>query len=179
MNINYAVVSATIIVEIGHTQLKELLAGINIHCLSDKTNIKIKSELCHVFLTASNNNMKKAGEEAKKLAIERGHVTDTGVPYTTVVTDRSWMKRSFGTSYNSLSGMAVIIDAYTEKVIFFSTCNKYCVTCARAYNKRIDPKKHVYYKNWSTYDPSTAMESDIILEGFNSSISMVSSMILS
>ena len=135
MDINYAVVSATITVGIGHTQLKELLTEINVYCLSDNTYIKIKIELYHTFSTAANNNMRKAGEEAKRLAIERGHVSDTGVPYTAVVTDGSWMKRSFGTSYNSLSGMAVIIDVYTAKVLFFSTRNKYCVTCARAYNK--------------------------------------------
>ena len=170
MDINYAVVSATITVGIGHTQLKELLAGINIYCLSDSTYIKVKNELYHTFLTAANNNMKKAGEDAKRLAIERGHVSDTGVPYTAVVTYGSWMKRSFCTSYNSLSGMAVIIDVYTENVLFFSTRNKYCVTCARAYNKGMDPKKYICYKNWSTYDPSTAMESDIITEDFKCSI---------
>ncbi|KYN08281.1 hypothetical protein ALC62_00740 [Cyphomyrmex costatus] len=52
--------------------------------------------------------MKKAGEVEKQLAIERNKIIN-GVPYITVVADGSWVKRSYGTAYDSLSGVGAII----------------------------------------------------------------------
>lgn len=118
-----------------------------------------------------NQSIKKAGEDARQAAIERGHVTASGIPYTKVCTDGSWGRRSYGTNYNSLSGAAVIIDHYTGKVLYYGVKNKYCTTCVRAKNNYKCPK-HICYKNWKSSKPSTEMESEIILDGFKSSIEM-------
>lgn len=42
--------------------------------------------------------------------------------------------------------------------------NKYCCICTRAQSKNIPAKDHICYKNWDK--ASTAMESEIIVEGF-------------
>ena len=76
------------------------------------------------------------------LAIERGDVTSSGIPFTKVATDCSWGKRSFGTNYNFLSGMASIVGWYTGKILFFDVRNKYCLICARAENAGRLRKKH-------------------------------------
>ena len=58
----------------------------------------------------------------------------------------------------------------TGKVLYLGVRNKYCTVCARANTKNTDPPEHKCFKNWSS--TSTAMESDIILEGFNTSIKL-------
>lgn len=65
---------------------------------------------------------------------------------------------------------AVIIGQATRKVLFIGVRNKFCVICKRAENKNILPISHIRYKNWK--GSSTAMEADIVVEGFNSSIQM-------
>ena len=48
--------------------------------------------------------------------------------------------------------------------------NKYCATCAQAVRLDIPVKTHKCFKNWS--GNSTAIESDIIVEGFCQSVRM-------
>jgi len=48
--------------------------------------------------------------------------------------------------------------------------NKYCSICVKADATSSEPPIHKCYKNWE--GTSTAMESDIILEGFRQSINM-------
>lgn len=52
----------------------------------------------------------------------------------------------------------------TKKILFIGVRNKYCIVCARAHNKNVQPKKHTCFRNWT--GSSSAMESDIIVEGF-------------
>lgn len=49
--------------------------------------------------------IRKAGEEERKLALESGDVDDDGVPFCTVVADGQWSKRSYKTKYDALSGV--------------------------------------------------------------------------
>lgn len=49
--------------------------------------------------------MKEAGEEEKRIALEKGHVTSDGIPYITVIGDGGWSKRSYGHGYNAASGV--------------------------------------------------------------------------
>ncbi|XP_063236795.1 uncharacterized protein LOC134539039 [Bacillus rossius redtenbacheri] len=76
----------------------------------------------------------------------------------------------FGTSYRALSGMACIIGARSRKVLFASTRNSYCCICARSSTKNEPSHEHICYKNW--LKTPTAMEADIIVEGFKNSMSM-------
>lgn len=52
-----------------------------------------------------------------------------------------------------------------KKIIFLSERNKVCMTCNAIEEGRISSKEHVCSKNWK--GPSTAIESDIIVEGMN------------
>lgn len=49
--------------------------------------------------------MKKAGEEEKKLALESGNVDKDGIPLVTVVADGQWSKRSYSMRYDAFSGV--------------------------------------------------------------------------
>jgi hypothetical protein len=62
------------------------------------------------------------------------------------------------------------VGAKTKKVLFVGVRNKYCCICQKASKNNMDPKEHICFKNWNL--PSTAMEADIIVEGFKKSIDM-------
>lgn len=49
--------------------------------------------------------MKEAGEEEKRIALEKGHVTPDGTPFITVIGDGGWSKRSYGHGYSASSGV--------------------------------------------------------------------------
>lgn len=55
-------------------------------------------------------------------------------------------------------------------MLYLGVRNKYCSICAQNENKSTEPRQHSCYKNWQ--GPSTAMEGDIIVEGFKHSITM-------
>ncbi|EZA49093.1 hypothetical protein X777_12633 [Ooceraea biroi] len=112
-----------------------------------------------------------AGEEEKQLAIERNE-TINGIPYITVVADGSWMKRSYGSAYDSPSGVGTIIGYRTGKVLFVGVRNKYCVLCDMAEQRGVEVRKHKCYKNFDSNASSTRMESDAIVEGFKSNLEM-------
>jgi hypothetical protein len=48
--------------------------------------------------------------------------------------------------------------------------NKSCYVCTTAHNKKENPPNHRCFRNWD--GSSSAMEADIIVEGFNQSITM-------
>lgn len=114
--------------------------------------------------------MEKAGIIERNRALERGQVRADGVPWITVYVDGSWSKRSYGTNFNSLSGMVGIIGRYTKQLLFVAVRNKFCCICAKAEKKDIEPNEHVCYKNWNESAPS--MESDMVVEGFSLSEEM-------
>lgn len=73
----------------------------------------------------------------------------------------------FKLSINTFQGC--IIGFRTGKILYLGIRNKYCTVCARAKNIEPETPPHKCFKNWS--GTSTAMESDIIVEGFKISIS--------
>lgn len=58
----------------------------------------------------------------------------------------------------------------TKKVLFIGVRNKYCTVCKKAETMNRPPTKHECFKNWS--GTSTAMEADIIVDGFRQSVKM-------
>ncbi|XP_070523169.1 uncharacterized protein [Cardiocondyla obscurior] len=171
LDINKATVAGTITVGIGYAQLQELYAAQNISIMSEPTYIQYRENILEDFQNTAMTNMITAGEAEKQLAIERNDVID-GIPYITVIADGSWMKRSYGTNYDSLSGVGAIIGYHTKKVLFVGVRNKYCSICNMAERKGIDAKAHKCYKNFNRNASSTRMESDAIAEGFNCSLEM-------
>ncbi|EZA60806.1 hypothetical protein X777_13639 [Ooceraea biroi] len=82
------------------------------------------------------------------------------------------MKRSYGSAYDSPSGVGAIIGYRTGKVLFVGIRNKYCVLCDMAEERGLQVRKHKCYKNFDHNASSTRMESDAIVEGFKSSLEM-------
>uniref|UniRef100_A0A1X7VKX9 Mutator-like transposase domain-containing protein n=1 Tax=Amphimedon queenslandica TaxID=400682 RepID=A0A1X7VKX9_AMPQE len=105
----------------------------------------------------------EAAAEEKKLAIERGSFHD-GVPAITVIVDGGWSKRSHKHSYNAKSGVAIISGTEAGKLLYLGVRNKYCGICTQAERIGKDPQEHDCNKNWD--EPSSSMETDILVEGF-------------
>ncbi|KAL6419316.1 hypothetical protein ACFW04_011459 [Cataglyphis niger] len=125
LDINSAVVAGTVTTGIGFAQLEELCAAMNVPCMSEPTYIKYRENLVDDFQKTAMENMKLAGKAEKQLAIEKNEVIN-GIPYITVVADGSWMKRSYGSAYDSLSGIGAIIGYRTGKILFVGIRNKFC-----------------------------------------------------
>ena len=108
-------------------------------------------------------SMKKAGEEERQLAVQRGDFHQ-GVPAISVIVDSGWSKRSHKHSYNAKSGVGIIIGMETKKLLHIGIRNKYCTTCAQADKRGEEVREHICFKNWD--GSSSSMETDIIVEGF-------------
>ena len=107
--------------------------------------------------------MKLAGEEERTLAISQNRYHQD-VPTVTVILDGGWSKQTHKHTYSVKSGVGVIIGKETGKILFLVVWNKFCSICSCADNLNQHPAKHTCFKNWNS--SSSAMETDIILEGF-------------
>ena len=124
----------------------------------------LERKLGGLFEEVITSDLLAAGLEEKQIATEKGEYHDN-VPSITVVVDAGWSKRSHKHSYNANSGVGVIFGFETQCLLFVEVRNKYCSICSVASSKGEDVSKHCCFKNWT--ESSTAMESDIIVEGFN------------
>ncbi|KAL4141997.1 hypothetical protein QTP88_004529 [Uroleucon formosanum] len=169
-NTNIAIVTAAVNTGQGHAQIEELGATINMPVMSNNKYQLLYNEIATYFHEIYWEEIELAGKEEARIAIENKDVDANGKPMIAVIADGAWSKRSYKTKYNALSGVACIIGVKTKKVLFIGVRNKYCCICQRASKNNIDPKEHLCFKNWNL--PSTAMEADIIVEGFKRSIDM-------
>lgn len=109
-------------------------------------------------------------KEEYRLAMENGdhvEVNNSKIPFITVVVDGGWSKRSYRHSFDSKSGVAVIIGARTKKVLWMDIRVKVCAKCSRAKTENRQVDSHRCFKNWE--ESAQAMEADIIVEGFKKS----------
>ncbi|KAF4532108.1 hypothetical protein B566_EDAN006202 [Ephemera danica] len=164
MNITTAAVAGTMCAGGGFQLLKDFCIAINMPIMSSATYQSHAVTLSPYWEKAALLEMEKAGEEEYELALNDSDVDDDGTPIVTVAADVSWPKRSFKSKYESLSGVAAIIGMRTGKCLYIGVRNKYCCICARATNKGQEPDEHLCYKNWDS--SSTALESDIVVQGF-------------
>ena len=137
--------------------------------LRKKTFLTIENQIGTSWEKILAEEISKAGEEEKKLAMERNDYVD-GCPAITVIIDGGWSKRSHKHSYNAKSGVGIIIGKETKKILYIGIRNKFCSICTVASNKGVQPKKHTCFRNWC--GSSSAMESDIIVCGFNAAEEM-------
>lgn len=170
LNINMSITAATINTGQGYSQLEEFMAVLDMPCYANSSYQKYHEKVYNHLFDATLDEIKLAGMEEAKLAIENGEMDDQKRALVTVVADGAWSKRSYKTNYNASSGVASIIGYRTKKCLFMSVRNKYCVICDRASSTNNILREHKCYKNWN--GTSTSMESDIIVEGFKESISM-------
>ena len=153
----------------GAEHLEEQLACVQIPAMTKVSFIELERSLGRVFEQLVADNLLAAGKEEKALAIARGDFHN-GVPAITVVVDGGWSKRSHKHSYNAKSGVGVIFGAATKKLLFIGVRNKYCSVCAISNHSNSPTPSHQCFKNWN--GTSCAMESDIIVEGFQLSEQM-------
>ncbi|KAL7290852.1 hypothetical protein TKK_0015585 [Trichogramma kaykai] len=180
LNCNEAAVLGTINIGIGQNQLLELFASMNIECMTGVTYKHIADKLLEILRTVSTNSMNKAGLLEKEYAVlnNQYHEVKSSTsehsgkrfPWIAITCDGSWMTRSYGTNYASLSGLAVIVGMHTGKVLYVGVKNKYCAACSYAERNMVKPKEHNCFKNFDRDAASTAMESAILLEGFQDSV---------
>ena len=141
----------------GYSKLNETMTTLGVPCMSQKSFINTERQIGEWWRDKLHESMIEAGCEERKLAIERKDFHE-GVPATTVIVDAGWSKRSHRHSYNAKSGVGVIIGYYTQKLLHIGVRNKYCAACARGI------EDHICYQNWN--ESSSAMETDIIIDGF-------------
>ncbi|CAI6376939.1 unnamed protein product [Macrosiphum euphorbiae] len=72
MNINNAAVNACQAIGIGHTQLAELSGFLDLPALSSTGFLRVQTEVAEIVHATAWDEMKKAGEEERRLAIESG-----------------------------------------------------------------------------------------------------------
>lgn len=136
----------------------------DVPCMGSTTYDKLSKQQQNDWYNLAQQSAIEALQEEIDLAIAAGEVDSEGNAFITVICDGGWGKRSYGKKFNSLSGCAVLVGARTKKVIFFGVRNKYCHTCKIAQSKFTPVKEldcNINYKG-----PSSGMEADIILEGF-------------
>ncbi|XP_047023593.1 uncharacterized protein LOC124632693 isoform X2 [Helicoverpa zea] len=153
----------------GWSQLDEVCASLNMPNMSETYYSKYNKKLAGIQKDIALQLMLEAGAEERRLALEANDVMQ-GVPCVTVVTDGSWAKRSYGTNFNSLSGVGCIIGHRTKKILYIGVKNSYCSVCAMARNKKSATPTHTCFKNW--FGSSTEMETSAIVDGFKASMEM-------
>jgi len=146
----------------GHSRLEESMAVLGVPVMTKKAFMGAERRIGQWWQTLLQESMKAAGEEEKAIALAKNRMHD-GIPAITVIVDGGWSKRAHKHSYNAKSGVGIIIGKETGKILFMGVRNKYCAVCSKVTDGN-PPPKHDCYLNWST--SSSAMEADIILEGF-------------
>jgi hypothetical protein len=115
----------------GAAKLNETAATLGMSGISGNSFSAIEREIGVWWSTALQSQMNAAGQEEKKLAVERGDYHED-VPAITVIGDGGWSKRSHKHTYNASGGVAVIIGHATKKVLYVGVCNKSCSVCSYA-----------------------------------------------
>lgn len=149
VNANIAATSGIIASGIGYSQFEEILSAMDVPVFSTKLYAQLQEQVYEKWEMVAAESMEAAAMREKEAAIAEGR-TKNGIPVIDVYVDGCWSARSYGTN--------------------FKVKNKYCLVCARAEKKGQTCIDHTCFKNYS--GASSSMESDIIVEGFQSSLSM-------
>jgi len=83
-------------------------------------------------------------------------------PPITVIVDGGWSKCCHKHSYNSKSGVTIIIVLETRKILYLAVRNKYCSICNKATDGNIP--LHQCFRNWDE-----SLSAIIILKRFQES----------
>ena len=101
----------------GHARLKEVMSVLGVPVMTKRSFIVTESAVNKCWWESLKESMKQTAEEEKEIAIERGAYHE-GVPAITVVVDVGWSKRSHKHSYNTKSGVAIIVGMETKKLLY-------------------------------------------------------------
>ena len=100
----------------GHAPLTESMAVLGIPSLTKKSFMSIEKRIGQWWWTLLEDSMKEAGAAEKAIAVSNGRYHQ-GVPAITVIVDGGWSKRSHKHSYNTKSGVGIIIGKETGKLL--------------------------------------------------------------
>lgn len=95
MNINQAVVFGALGSGVGYTQIRQQFGYCYIPVFSKHLYLKTESELADIIHEVAWEVLEVAGQEEKEVAVSKGHIDPDGIPYTTVIADGAWSKRSY------------------------------------------------------------------------------------
>lgn len=97
-------------------QMQEIFTVMDHPFMSQTTCVKYQKNLYESYYAAAERAMEEAGEEERRLALQRGDAA-TDCPYICipVVADGTWLKRSYHAKFDSNSGIGVIIGYHTGK----------------------------------------------------------------
>ncbi|XP_030019778.1 uncharacterized protein LOC115439875 [Manduca sexta] len=165
--INTSFVWATMTAGSHYTQAAHITTLMDIPTMAGNKFREIKKKIANTWHTHLTEEITKAGEQERCIAIEKGNISSDGTPYVTVFVDGGWSKSTYGHNLDPLAGMACIIGKETKKCLFFGAKNKYCYTCQYYKQMRMEVKDHHCCKNLT--GPFSTIESDIIVEGFQKS----------
>lgn len=163
-DINLSSILGITAIGLGYYHLQEFLAHLNVPVMSYVTYHKLEEEIQHQYFKLSKTLEAEAIDEEIKLSKDRNEVDSAGNALIPVEFDGSWEKRAYTNNFTSLAGCAAIIGLRTKKILYSAVKTKYCHICKIAESQNITPRIHDCNRNWD--GPSSAMETQIIIEGF-------------
>ncbi|RVE44807.1 hypothetical protein evm_010520 [Chilo suppressalis] len=170
VNVNIAAAIEITSAGIGYSQFEEMTASINIPIFTEVTYSRLQDQVYEKWELTAVDSMAVAAKREIDAAIAEGKLTRDGIPVIDVYADACWSARSYGNNYKALSEAAAIVGRRFSEVLFLGIKNKYCLVCARAEKKQTEIPNHIWFKNYT--GSSSGMESEIICQGFETSISM-------
>lgn len=96
-SINVAMAWGTVAAGMGYSQAEEFCNILNLPIMSRPSFMKYEKDVEAAWEAKMHEEMKKAIEDKKRLAIEDGCV-DEGMPFIKIIVDGGWSKRSYGHS---------------------------------------------------------------------------------
>lgn len=113
----------------GFSQEEEKFATLGIKYMSQPLFSKCEKIAGSIIASYTEEITNQAIEEETKLAKEGGSVDSNGYAHIAAIVDGGWYKRSNGHGFNASSGVAVIIGAATQKILFIGVRNKQFLIC--------------------------------------------------
>lgn len=170
VNANVGAVTGITSAGIGFSQFEEITACMDVPIFTKITYAQIQNTVYEKWESTSVESMAAAAMREHDAAVTEGKLSKDGIPVIDVFADACWSSRSYSNNYKALSGAAAIVGRRYGEVLFLGIKKKYCLVCARAEKKQITAPEHVCFRNYT--GPSSGMESEIICQGFETSVLM-------
>jgi len=84
--------------------MAEFAAFLEMPSLSSTGFVKLQSVVANSINDLAWEEIRKAGEEEKQIALECGNIDSDGILMCTIVADGQWSRHSYKTKYDALSG---------------------------------------------------------------------------
>ena len=151
-NSNDNVVRGATSIGIEFSQVEEFCCVLGIPNATLYSYEKSEEKVANEIEQAVVKSLQNAIEEEKFLAEQRGEERDAdGFWRIPVIVDGGWAKRSYGHSFNSKSGVAVICGRFSRKILYVGVKNTFCTICSRVKTLKERPRPHKCAANWNGF----------------------------